>query len=139
MMSLLTPEVRAFLTEPHFGVLATIGNNGLPQQTVVWYEVLGDEILMNTRRGRSKDRNMLRDPRVSLCVADGYRAVTLVGQVTLDEDQATAHRDIERLAVRYDGAEEAARRPDRWAGQTRVTARLRVERVVPYGLGRGEG
>jgi PPOX class probable F420-dependent enzyme len=123
------------LTEPHFGVLATIGGDGLPQQTVVWYELQGDEIMMNTRRGRAKDRNMLRDPRVSLCVLDGYRAVTLVGRVTLDDDQDTAHRDIMRLAIRYDGAEDAARRPDRFAGQTRVTLRLRVERAVAYGLG----
>jgi PPOX class probable F420-dependent enzyme len=138
-MSLLTSEVRAFLDEPRFGVLATIGGDGLPQQTVVWYELEGDKILMNTRRGRSKDRNMLRDPRVSLCVADGYRAVTLVGRVSLDDDQETAHRDIQRLAIRYDGEEEATRRPDRWTGQTRVTVRMRIERVVPYGLGSDEG
>jgi PPOX class probable F420-dependent enzyme len=134
-MTTLSPEIRAFLDEPHFGVLATIGGDGLPQQTVVWYELQGDEIMMNTRRGRAKDRNMLRDPRVSLCVLDGYRAVTLVGRVTLDDDQEAAHRDITRLAIRYDGAEDAARRPDRFAGQTRVTLRLRIERAVPYGLG----
>ncbi len=134
-MSILTPQERAFLEEPHFGVLATIGRDGLPQQTVIWYELQGDEIMMNTRRGRAKDANMLRDPRVSLCVADGYRAVTLVGRVTMDDDQETAHRDIMRLAIRYDGAEEAARRPDRWTGETRVTLRLRIERAVQYGLG----
>jgi PPOX class probable F420-dependent enzyme len=134
-MSVLTPEMRAFLAEPHFAVLATIGRDGLPQQTVVWYELQGDEIMMNTRRGRTKDRNLVRDPRVSLCVLDGYRAITLVGRVTLDDDQETAHRDITRLAIRYNGAEEAAQRPDRFAGQTRVTLRLQIERAVPYGLG----
>jgi PPOX class probable F420-dependent enzyme len=133
-MSVLTPEIRAFLEEPHFGVLATIGRDGSPQQTVVWYELQGDEILMNTKRGRSKDENLRRDARVSLCVEDGYRAVTLVGRVTLDDDQEIAHRDIKRLAIRYDGEEAAARRPDRWTGETRITLHMRIDRAIPYGL-----
>ena len=131
----LSDDVRAFLEEKRFAVLATINADGSPQQTIMWYELQGDEIMMNTRRGRAKDSNMVRDPRVSLCVADGYRAVTLVGRVTLDDDQETAHRDITRLAIRYDGAEDAVRRPDRFAGQTRVTLHLHVQRVVPYGVG----
>jgi PPOX class probable F420-dependent enzyme len=133
-VSVLTSEIRAFLEEPHFGVLATVGRDGLPQQTVIWYELLGDEIIMNTKRGRSKDSNLQRDPRVSLCVVDGYRAVTLVGRVTLDDDQETAHRDIKRLAIRYDGEEAAARRPERWIGEIRVTIHMSIERAVPYGL-----
>jgi PPOX class probable F420-dependent enzyme len=133
-MSMLTPVMRAFLEEPHFGVLATIGRDGLPQQTAIWYELRGDEIIMNTKRGRSKDSNLLRDPRVSLCVVDGYRAVTLVGRVTLDDDQTVAQQTIRRLAVRYDGEEATARRPDCWQGETRVNIHMTIERAIAYGL-----
>jgi PPOX class probable F420-dependent enzyme len=133
-MSVLTPEMRAFLADPHFGVLATVGRDGLPQQTAIWYELRGDEIVMNTKRGRSKDSNLRRDPRVSLCVVDGYRAVTLVGRVTLDDDQYVAHHTINRLAVRYDGEAATALRPDRWKGETRVDIHMPIERAVAYGL-----
>jgi PPOX class probable F420-dependent enzyme len=131
----LSEEARTFLNEPRFGVLATINADGTPQQSTVWYELQGDEIMMNTKRGRLKDRNLRRDPRASLCVEDGDRYLTLRGSVTLIDDQAVAQPDIERLAVRYDGrakAEEQVR--DQFAREERVTIRLRLEHIHEYGL-----
>ena len=75
----LQDNVRAFLNERRFAVLATINADGTSQQTVIWYDLHGDEILMNTRAGRVKDANLRRDARASLCVPDGYRYVTLEG------------------------------------------------------------
>jgi predicted pyridoxine 5'-phosphate oxidase superfamily flavin-nucleotide-binding protein len=48
----LREDVRTFLEEARFAVLATVNANGSPQQTVMWYELRGDTIVMNTRRGR---------------------------------------------------------------------------------------
>lgn len=132
---MLGETIRAFLREPHFPVLATIGPDGVPQQTVVWYDLDGDEIVMNTAAGRVKHRNLRRDPRVSLCFEDGYRYLTLVGTCGLDDDQARAQEDIRRLAVRYHGeehGEEMSR--DLFRGERRVTVRMRVERVVADGF-----
>jgi len=56
----LREDVLTFLEEPRFAVLATMNANGSPQQTVMWYEPRGDTIVMNTRRGRKKDRNLVR-------------------------------------------------------------------------------
>ena len=131
-LSTLTDEVRAFLLERRFAVLATINADGMPQQTVVWYELQGDEIMMNTAAGRLKDRNLRRDPRVSLCVEDDYRFVTITGQVRFVEDQATAQADIERLATRYDGAESAREQMARFSTQQRVTLRVPIEKVYAY-------
>jgi PPOX class probable F420-dependent enzyme len=108
----LQENVRAFLKERRFGVLATINEDGSPQQTVMWYDVDGDNILMNTRARRVKDGNLRRDGRASLCVVDGYTFVTLEGIVELDDDQATAQADIRRLAIRYDGEESGNRQAD---------------------------
>lgn len=69
----LDDRARAFLDEQRFGVLGTINPDGTIQQTVMWYLLRGDQIVMNTVRGRKKDRNVLRDRRVSICVEDGYR------------------------------------------------------------------
>src|SRR6476619_1115701 len=102
----LSADVRAFLKEKRFAVLATINADGSPQQTIMWYELQGDEIMMNTRDGRVKAGNFRRDPRASICVEDGYRGVTIQGAVRLGEDSETAQADIRRLAVLNHGLEE---------------------------------
>ncbi|GAC1667790.1 MAG: hypothetical protein NVS9B9_27890 [Ktedonobacteraceae bacterium] len=50
--------------------------------------------MMNTKDGRIKDLNMKRDPRIAICVEDGYNYVTISGTVTLIDDQQPAHQDI---------------------------------------------
>ena len=132
---MLGENVRAFLEEPRFGVVATIQPDGAPHQTVLWYELQGDEIMFNTATGRIKDRNLRRDPRLSFCVEDGYRYLTIAGPVALVEDQQAAQEDIRRLAVRYHGEErgnEMAR--ELFQGQERVTIRLRIEHVIADGF-----
>lgn len=131
----LEDAVRAFLSEPRFAVLATIGEDGMPQQTVMWFELQGDEVMMNTARGRVKDKHLLRDPRASICIEDGYRYVTLAGVVTINDDQAIAQADIARLARRYNDPAAAERNIAAFQRQERVTIRLRPERIVANGFG----
>lgn len=131
----LQDNVRAFLKEPRFGVLATINGDGTPQQTVVWYDLSGDDILMNTRANRVKDGNLRRDGRASLCVSNGYSYVTLEGVVELNDDQPTAQDDIRRLAIRYDGEESGERQAaEKFSKQRRVTILLKVTKVIAYEL-----
>lgn len=131
----LSDQVRDFLRERRFAVLATIDETGLPQQTVMWYDLDSDEVLMNTARGRLKDRYLQRDPRASVCVEDSYRYVTIAGTVTLDDDPARAQADIARLARRYEG-ERADRMIANFEQEARVTMRLRIERVIANGFDR---
>lgn len=129
----LTEAQRAFLAEPRFAVLATINADGSPQLTTMWYELQGDEIMMNTKAGRLKDSNMRRDARVALCFEEGYSYVTVTGRVRLIEDQAVAQADIRHLAVRYDGperAEQAVR--SQFMHEQRVSLRLTIERVSEH-------
>ncbi|HEY7125118.1 MAG TPA: PPOX class F420-dependent oxidoreductase [Ktedonobacterales bacterium] len=130
-MATLSPEAREFLSEKRFATLATINKDGLPQQTVMWYDLGEDTILMNTAAGRLKHRNLLRDSRVSVCVVDGYRWVTVTGQVEMIDDQTIAQADIHRLAIRYHGPEKAERQVrESFSKQHRVTLRLKIERVI---------
>ena len=135
-MAILSPAARAFLEEPRFCVFADIGRDGVPHQTVLWYELQGDEIMMNTARGRAKDRNLSRDARASFCVEDGRRYVTIVGTCTLNwEDQEVAQADIKRLAVRYDGPEVAEQMStNQFTKQVRETIRMTIERVDEHGF-----
>ena len=75
----LSDRARAFLAEKRFAVLATINPDGTPQLTTMWYELQGDEILMNTKIGRAKEHNLRRDQRIAICIEDEYHYVTLSG------------------------------------------------------------
>ncbi len=131
----LSPAIRAFLGERRFAVLATINEDGTPQQSVMWYELRGDTIVMNTTITRVKGRNLARDGRISICVEDGYRYLTITGEAQLVDDRATAQDDIYRLAIRYDGAESAAQQmTEQFSKQERVSIYLPVERVVAHGF-----
>ncbi len=131
----LRDDVRAFLEETRYAVLATVNANGSPQLTVMWYELRGNAIVMNTRRGRKKDRNLIRDPRASLCFEDGIRYVTLEGVFEVVDDPAIAQADIAALARRYHDpvtAEKMAR--EVFASQEQVTLLLHISRADVHGF-----
>jgi PPOX class probable F420-dependent enzyme len=135
MSDTLPDNARRFLEARRFASLATINPDCTPQQSTIWYELDGDEILMNTARGRVKDRNLRRDPRASVCVEDGYAYVTISGHVRLNDDQEVAQTDIKRLAVLNHGPEKGEEQSrNQFSKQERVTVRLKIERVVLYGL-----
>jgi PPOX class probable F420-dependent enzyme len=131
----LGDAVRSFLQQKRFAILATINRDGTPQQSTIWYDLDGDEILMNTKRGRLKERNLRLDPRCSICIEDGYTYLTLRGTVALIDDQDIAQRDIKRLSTRYHGAQKAEQQMrEQFSHEERVTIRLRVEKVKVYGF-----
>ena len=134
-MTQLSPEVRAFLEEPRFCVFADINRNCTPHLTVLWYELQGDTIMMNTARGRVKDKNLHRDNRAAFCVEDGARYVTITGTCQLQyEDQEAAQADIKRLAARYDGPESAERAAANFRKQQRETIRMSIDSVDVHGF-----
>lgn len=131
----LSADVLDFLAQPHHAVLATIGRDGMPQQTVLWYEFRDGVIVMNTAAGRVKERNIRRDPRISVCVTGGPRAVTFLGDAELIDDQEVAQRDIYQLAVRYNGPAVATRQSrEQFSKEHRVTVRLVPSRAVLQGF-----
>ncbi len=129
----LSEQMQDFLAERRFAVLATIGEDCLPQQTVMWYELMDGYILMNTARNRVKDHHLQRDPRASVCIEDGYRYITLAGRVTLDDNPEQAQAAIARLARRYEGT-RAERMIEKFRKQEHVTIRLQVETVIADGF-----
>jgi PPOX class probable F420-dependent enzyme len=127
----LSERARAFLEAKRFAVLATINPDGTPQLTTMWYELQGDEIMMNTKVGRAKEHNLRRDQRVAICVEDEYHYVTCSGTAALIDDQPTAQADIRRLAERYHNPEKAAQMArDQFSNEQRMTLRLKIERVI---------
>jgi len=134
---LIADNVRAFLEEPRFAVMATINNTGTPQLTVMWYALAegADLVVLNSMRGLIKDRNLRRDSRMSLCVEDGMRYVTLEGRAELIDDRAQQEREVnEMIAPRYIGWRLGSRRWEVIQGSDRIGIHMHVERVHARGL-----
>ncbi len=123
---------RDLFTKKSFAHLATVSADGAPQVTPVWCDLDGDVIRINTARGRVKDRNLRRNPRVALSVQDPdnpYRYVQVRGRVTeMTEQGADAH--IDALAKKYLGQD---RYPYRQPGEVRVIVKITPERVQGMG------
>ncbi|MDQ3247845.1 MAG: PPOX class F420-dependent oxidoreductase [Chloroflexota bacterium] len=142
----LNEAQQAFLREPQFAVVATIAPDGMPHQTVMWYLLEGDGLLLNTPHGSLKHKHLQRDKRISVCVERGYQYITLAGTVTLAEDPAQAGADYGRLGQHY--ASTFAQRPapgaagggamsqsvQRLLARDRVTLRLEIEKVQSNGV-----
>lgn len=129
----LSEAVRAFLNERRFAVLATYNHDGTIQQTVMWYALRDDHVMMNTAAGRTKEANIRRDPRVSLCVEDEYRFVSINGRATIIEDHATTQADIYALARRYNPDFKEGDYPV-FATQKRVTYHISIDKVIANGF-----
>jgi PPOX class probable F420-dependent enzyme len=130
-------DTRAFIDTTRFATIATIDPDGSIRQAVVWYTVDGDEIVVNSAVGRRWPSNLLRDPRVSLSIAneDGYHWVAITGTATPVEDQAIAQADIAGMARRYhadDPAEADRLIRDSFMRQQRISFRVRPTRIVDY-------
>ncbi len=134
---LISEEVRAFLEQPRFAVMGTINASGTPQLTVMWYALLPGEdvVVLNATRGLVKERNLRRDPRMSLCVEDGMRYVTLEGWAELVEDRAQQEREVnELIATRYIGRRLGSKRWQVIQGSDRIGIRMHLDKVHARGL-----
>jgi PPOX class probable F420-dependent enzyme len=85
---MLNENVRKLVDGRNFAVVATTNADGSPQSSVVWITRDGDDLLFATVRGRRKERNLNRDPRVSVTVLDdanGYEYAEIRGTATMTE------------------------------------------------------
>jgi len=129
----ISPDVRQYLDQPQLAVVATINEDGSPLQSVVWYMVDGEAIVFNSRVGRRWPGNLARDPRVAVLFVDPTRYVEFTGRVEIDDDPEHGLAVISALARRYTtDPERLARQLEDFRGQTRVTFRLRPERILQH-------
>jgi len=128
----VSDAVRAFLEEPHFASLATVGEHGAANQAIVWYRLEPDgRILVNSRDGRRWPANLRRDPRANLAVfwsQDPNRWVGITGLVDeVIDDVDRAREDIVALAHRYGDADAAT--VARFRSEPRLSFLIRIERI----------
>lgn len=110
------------LNKKSFAHVATLNQDGTPQVTPVWVDYDGEYVLINSAKGRKKDRNMRERPQVAVSVQDPdnpYRYLGMQGVIEqITEEGAEAH--IHKLSNKYVGQDY-----DLQAGDTRVIYKIR--------------
>jgi PPOX class probable F420-dependent enzyme len=92
-------EWERFLRGRRVAVLGTIGRDGAPVLTPIWYVYRDGRLLMRTGKASVKAKNIERDPRVTVCVQDErppYASITLHGRATIEPEEAGLASDIAR-------------------------------------------
>jgi PPOX class probable F420-dependent enzyme len=127
-MATLTDKHLDLLRGKNFAVVATVGEDGRPQTSVVWIDTDGENVVFNTTNSRAKGRNLRKDPRVSVSIWDNedpYKYLEVEGAAELDENGAAAH--INDLSHKYVGE-------DFHTPTNRVIVRIRPDRVLDHGI-----
>ncbi|MFF5449061.1 PPOX class F420-dependent oxidoreductase [Streptomyces sp. NPDC012888] len=127
----LNDAVRKLLDAPYPAVLSTVNPDGSPQSSVVWVSREGEDVLISTEQGRRKERNILREPRVSLTVydpTDPFLYVEVRGEATVTEDAGRAV--AVRIAEEYAGPGAGDEYRDLPPEDVRVVVRLTPTRVL---------
>jgi PPOX class probable F420-dependent enzyme len=118
----------AILAKTGLAQAATLGADGAPHCTPVWYEWDGLALRFSTTTNRQKYRNLTRDPRLAANVLDVDNPMSYVelrGRAEFDFESGLAF--IDHLARRYLGQDSY---PWHEPGDVRVTVALRPTRFT---------
>ena len=132
MAGVIPEKYRDLFSRRAFAALTTLMPDGSPQTTPVWVDTDGEYVIFNSAKGRQKDRNVRRDPRVALAIVDPdnpYRYLEVRGKVAeITEQGADAH--IDKMAKKYLGQDKY---PYRQGSEVRVIYKIRPEHTTTMG------
>ena len=120
-----------FFADRNFAFISTINKDGSPQVTPTWidFDEKHGHILINTAVGRLKQKNVSRDPRVSISMIDGrvnpYSMVTIKGKV-IEQSKSGADEHIDKLARKYLNTDKY---PAHSPKVTRIILKIRPEKI----------
>jgi len=120
------PASHRDLLDGQFATLATVGPDGRPQLSEVWFLAEGDVIGISLNTSRQKTKNLLANPAVNLFILDlavPYRYLEIRGdaEITADDDYS--------FADAVDAKYHANARDHDQPGQSRVKVTIRPVRV----------
>jgi PPOX class probable F420-dependent enzyme len=123
------PNIRKLFESKNFVFLSSLMKDGSPQVTPMWVDIENGYILVNTAIGRLKQKNISRDPRIALAIADRnnpYNMVTIRGEVIEQITGVPAEEHIDKLAKKYIGKDKY---PYRSPGEERIILKIKPERI----------
>jgi PPOX class probable F420-dependent enzyme len=119
-------------TKITFAHLGTSYKDGSPQVSPVWFSFDGTHILLNSAKGRVKDRNMRARPKVAISILDpdnAYRYIQIQGHI-VEVTEKGGDDHIDALAKKYIGQD---RYPWRQPGEVRVIYKVAIDRCQTMG------
>jgi PPOX class probable F420-dependent enzyme len=124
----ISEPVVNIIKQRNFAFLATLSKDGSPQVTPTWIDIDDTTILINTAEGRIKQKNVSRDPRVSISLVDEenpYSMVTIKGRV-IEQTNDGADKHIDKLAKKYLNIDKY---PGHSSSLKRIILKIKPEKV----------
>lgn len=126
----LSRDVAQLFRDKNLVYVATLMPDGSPQITPTWVDVdeESNTVLVNTAKGRVKQKNLSRDPRIAVAVVDKnnpYNVATIRGRVA-EQTTAGADAHIDKMAKKYLGVDSY---PFRNAAEERVILKIKPEKI----------
>ncbi|MEU2439016.1 PPOX class F420-dependent oxidoreductase [Streptomyces rubradiris] len=131
MSAALSDNLKDLLDGKVFIVVGTVQPDGSPQLSPVWVKRDGDDILFSTTVGRRKEKNLRRDPRVTVVVVhpeNPYAYAEIRGTATLTTEGGPEL--IDELSRKYTGKDYADFNPASKDDAERVVVRITPRKVV---------
>jgi PPOX class probable F420-dependent enzyme len=97
------PETHRDLLDAEFATLATVGEDGYPQLSEVWFLAQGDQVALSLNTARQKLKNIETEPACTVLILDlanPYRYVEIRGTAVVEPDDDMAF--ARQLGAKYD-------------------------------------
>lgn len=137
MTALVDSQTEAFLNQPGLLMrLGTIGRDGYPQVTPVWYLYEAGRFYVTTASDRVKARNMLANPKVGFAIDSDvkpYQGLSVRGRARLVAEGEAARELTRRIAARYVPAKRLETMVETLMQAPRVVFAIEPVRVVKMG------
>ena len=102
----LPDELKVAIDGDAFCAMATHLNTNEIQNHLMWIDYLGENLIINTEKGRQKTYNIRSDNNISLVIFEPqamYSSWEIRGEVEEIIDDNSANRHIDKLSNRYTG------------------------------------
>ena len=138
MFTLIRDGFRDVLDGPIIVTMVTVLPDGQPHASPVWCNFDGTHVLLNTTRGRQKEKNIKARPQVTLLAVDPtnpYRYLEVRGRVIeMTEEGAVDHiSELARLYTDHKTYYGDFAPAERRLEETRVLCKLQPTKVVAHG------
>jgi PPOX class probable F420-dependent enzyme len=129
----LVPASHRDLLDARVGTLATVGPDGRPQLSEVWFVAEDDTVRISLNDSRQKTKNLVRNPACTLLIldlADPRRYLELRGDAVIEADDDYHFAD--QVGAKYDADLRVHDQP----GHSRVKVTLEPVRINAVDMGR---
>jgi PPOX class probable F420-dependent enzyme len=126
------PESHRDLLDASVATLATIGPDGRPQLSEVWFLQDGDSVALSLNDSRQKSKNLLARPQCNLFILDllnPYRYLEIRGDADVTYDDSYEFAD--KVGAKYSSDLRVHDCP----GQRRLVVRIKPSKINPVTMG----